>query len=159
MSAGNGGTEKITLVGIEAENYRRLTAARIELVPSKGLVRVTGANAAGKTSLLKAVAGARGSGWSAQASKDRSNGLPAHRERKSTALLRPKPGWAVSGGIATPAGRLCRHQDPRRPTAEAEDVEEVVVGLGVGSDAQPEPEHGALAAFAYRLRKGISRNG
>ncbi len=60
MTAENGGAEKITLVGIEVENYRRLTAAEIKLVPSKGLVRVTGANAEGKTSLLKAIAGALG---------------------------------------------------------------------------------------------------
>ncbi len=60
MTAENGGAEKITLVGIEVENYRRITAAQIKLVPSKGLVRVTGANAAGKTSLLKAIAGALG---------------------------------------------------------------------------------------------------
>ncbi|MEE8551421.1 MAG: AAA family ATPase [Gemmatimonadota bacterium] len=60
MSTKNGANEKITIVGVEVENYRRLTVAVIKHVPSKGLVRVTGANGSGKTSLLKSVAGALG---------------------------------------------------------------------------------------------------
>ncbi len=46
-------------------------------------------------------------------------------------------------------------------------MEEVVVGLGVGSDAQPEPEHGALNALPEisfrspgpRRRVGADRGG
>lgn len=53
-------TERITIVSVEAENYRRLKVAEIKLLPKTGLVRVTGKNAAGKTSLLKAVAGVLG---------------------------------------------------------------------------------------------------
>lgn len=53
-------TERITIVGVEVSNYRRLTVAEIKLLPERGLVRVTGPNAAGKTSLLKAVAGVLG---------------------------------------------------------------------------------------------------
>ena len=60
MSTENGANEKITIVGVEVSNYRRLTVAEIKHVPKKGLVRVTGPNASGKTSLLKSVAGALG---------------------------------------------------------------------------------------------------
>ena len=48
--------KRTTIASVEVENFRRLTVAKVRMVPSKGLVRVTGDNAAGKTSLLKAVA-------------------------------------------------------------------------------------------------------
>lgn len=48
--------EGITIVGAEIENFRRLKVARVEFVPGRGLVRVTGETANGKTSLLKAIA-------------------------------------------------------------------------------------------------------
>ena len=50
----------VSIVEVEIENFRRLTVAEIKLVPKEGLVRVTGPNAAGKTSLLKAIAGVLG---------------------------------------------------------------------------------------------------
>lgn len=53
-------SDAITIVGLEVSNFRRLRAAHVEYVPGTGLVRVTGKNAAGKTSLLKAIAGALG---------------------------------------------------------------------------------------------------
>ena len=52
--------ESISIVEVAIENFRRLTVAEIKLVRKEGLVRVTGRNAAGKTSLLKAIAGVLG---------------------------------------------------------------------------------------------------
>ena len=52
----------VHIVSIEVSNFRRLTAAEVKIIPGKGLVRVTGPNASGKTSLLKAIAGALGGG-------------------------------------------------------------------------------------------------
>lgn len=51
---------RITIASIEVENFRRLTVAKLEYIPAKGLVRVTGDNAAGKTSLLKTIMGLLG---------------------------------------------------------------------------------------------------
>ena len=53
-------SDHIHIVSIEVENFRRITAAAIELSETAGLVRVTGPNQAGKTSLLKAIAGVLG---------------------------------------------------------------------------------------------------
>lgn len=50
----------IHITGIHAENFRRLRIAKVEYVPERGLVCVTGLNKSGKTALLKAVAGALG---------------------------------------------------------------------------------------------------
>lgn len=52
--------EAIRIIGVEVENFHRIRAAHIELRPEAGLVRVTGKNRAGKTSLLRAVAAALG---------------------------------------------------------------------------------------------------
>ena len=57
MSKKKAGTH---IVGIDVENFHRLKAAHIELVPGAGLVRVTGKNKAGKTSLLRSIAAALG---------------------------------------------------------------------------------------------------
>lgn len=50
----------ITVVGVEATNFHRLTFAHVELIPGEGLVRVTGKNGAGKTSLLRSIRAALG---------------------------------------------------------------------------------------------------
>ena len=50
----------IHVVGLQAENFRRLTVADVRLIPERGLVRVTGENKSGKTSTLKAFAAAFG---------------------------------------------------------------------------------------------------
>ena len=52
----------VHIVSMEVQNFRRLTAAEVTILPGKGLVRVTGPNSSGKTSLLKAIAGALGGG-------------------------------------------------------------------------------------------------
>lgn len=52
--------EPIYLVRLEVENYQGLRLAEVTYLPKVGLVRVTGNNAAGKTSLLNALAGALG---------------------------------------------------------------------------------------------------
>lgn len=52
--------ESVTIAAVEVSNFRRLRVAHVEYVPGIGLVRVTGANSSGKTSLLKAIAGALG---------------------------------------------------------------------------------------------------
>jgi hypothetical protein len=51
---------EIRIVGVEARAFRRLTFARVELDGEAGLVRVTGKNRAGKTSLLRAIAATLG---------------------------------------------------------------------------------------------------
>ena len=53
---------KVHIVSLQVKNFRRLTVAEVRMIPGKGLVRVTGPNASGKTSLLKAIAGALGGG-------------------------------------------------------------------------------------------------
>ena len=50
----------IHIARVWAENFHRLRFAAVEYVPGTGLVRVTGKNGAGKTSLLRAVASALG---------------------------------------------------------------------------------------------------
>lgn len=50
----------ITILSVEVENFQRLAMAKLDGLPSAGLVRVTGPNRAGKTSLLRAVAAALG---------------------------------------------------------------------------------------------------
>ena len=50
----------ITIVGVEARNFHRLEVAQVEHVPGQGLVRVTGRNRQGKTSLLSAIAATLG---------------------------------------------------------------------------------------------------
>lgn len=52
--------EGIHVVGVEVQNMHRLRCAEVVLKPGGGLVTVTGANASGKTSLLRAIAGAIG---------------------------------------------------------------------------------------------------
>ena len=52
----------VHIVSLEVTNFRRLKAAEVKVIPGKGLVRVTGANGSGKTSLLKAIAGVLGGG-------------------------------------------------------------------------------------------------
>ena len=52
----------VHIVSIQVENFRRLTAAAIKIIPGKGLVKVTGLNNSGKTSLLKAISGVLGGG-------------------------------------------------------------------------------------------------
>jgi hypothetical protein len=47
--------EDIRIVGVSVANYRRLTFAQVKLEKGVGLVKVTGPNAAGKTSLLRAI--------------------------------------------------------------------------------------------------------
>lgn len=50
----------ITIVGIEVSNFRRLKVAVVKMIPRIGLVRVTGRNKSGKTSLLRSIAAALG---------------------------------------------------------------------------------------------------
>lgn len=50
----------ITVVGVEASNFHRLRIASAKLVPGQGLVRVTGRNGSGKTSLLRSIRAALG---------------------------------------------------------------------------------------------------
>lgn len=52
--------EGITVIGVEAESFHRLRVAQVKVIPGQGLVRVTGKNGAGKTSLLRAVRAALG---------------------------------------------------------------------------------------------------
>jgi DNA repair exonuclease SbcCD ATPase subunit len=52
--------DPIRIVGVDVENFHRIRAAHIELDPAAGLVRVTGKNRAGKTSLLRSIAAALG---------------------------------------------------------------------------------------------------
>lgn len=53
-------SDGITVVGVEVSNFHRLRFARVEYVPGKGLVRVTGKNGSGKTSLLRSLKAALG---------------------------------------------------------------------------------------------------
>lgn len=52
--------EEIRIVGVEVTNFRRLRVAQVKLDPEAGLVRITGKNRAGKTSLLRAIQAALG---------------------------------------------------------------------------------------------------
>jgi len=53
-------SDGIHVVSVEVQDFHRLTFAQVDVVPEQGLVRVTGKNAAGKTSLLRAIAAALG---------------------------------------------------------------------------------------------------
>lgn len=50
----------ITVVGLEVRGFRRIKVAHVKLVPQVGLVRVTGKNRQGKTSLLNSIKAALG---------------------------------------------------------------------------------------------------
>jgi energy-coupling factor transporter ATP-binding protein EcfA2 len=50
----------ITAIGLKVESFHRLRAAEVELIPTDGLIRVSGKNGAGKTSLLRAIKAALG---------------------------------------------------------------------------------------------------
>ena len=50
----------ITVTGVEVSRFHRLTFARVQYVPGQGIVRVTGKNGAGKTSLLRSIRSALG---------------------------------------------------------------------------------------------------
>lgn len=52
--------ERIHIVSVQADNFHRLRIAKLEHIPGQGLVRVTGPNASGKTSLLRAIMAALG---------------------------------------------------------------------------------------------------
>lgn len=52
--------KRATIIRVAVENFRRLRAAEVTLDGKAGLVRVTGKNQAGKTSLLKSIAAALG---------------------------------------------------------------------------------------------------
>ncbi|MCK4299928.1 MAG: AAA family ATPase, partial [Planctomycetes bacterium] len=54
--------EKITILGVKIDRFLRLTAARVKVDPDAGLIRVTGPNKAGKTSLLRGIAASIGGG-------------------------------------------------------------------------------------------------
>lgn len=56
----NNGKKGITVVGVEASSFHRLRCALVKMVPGEGLVRVTGKNGAGKTSLLRSIRAALG---------------------------------------------------------------------------------------------------
>lgn len=58
MSETNG--KGIYVVGVEVESLHRLKFASVKLLPGGGLVKVTGKNGAGKTSLLRAIREAMG---------------------------------------------------------------------------------------------------
>lgn len=49
--------ESIRIVGVDVSNFIRLRVAEVRVDPDAGLVRVTGPNRAGKTSLLRAIQG------------------------------------------------------------------------------------------------------
>jgi len=50
------------IVSVEAKDFHRLSVARVEHIPGKGLVTIVGKNASGKTSLLRAIMAALGGG-------------------------------------------------------------------------------------------------
>lgn len=52
--------EGIYVIGVEAENIQRIRFANVKLLAGGGLVRVTGKNRAGKTSLLRSIRAALG---------------------------------------------------------------------------------------------------
>lgn len=47
--------ERVTILAVTAENFRRLRACEIRNIPKTGLVKVTGDNAAGKTTVLRTI--------------------------------------------------------------------------------------------------------
>jgi recombinational DNA repair ATPase RecF len=53
-------SDGIHIASVEVQNFHRLSVAEVENVPETGLVRVTGRNASGKTSLLRSIAAALG---------------------------------------------------------------------------------------------------
>lgn len=89
----------ITIVGVEARNFHRLEVAEVRHVPGKGLVRITGKNRQGKTSLLSAIAATLGG-----ASMVRTEPV------RTTAVLRPdmlEPGEQPEAPLEEP-GTLTR---------------------------------------------------
>lgn len=52
----------ITIVKVKVDNFLRLTIARVEVDPKGGLIRITGQNKAGKTSLLRSIMANLGGG-------------------------------------------------------------------------------------------------
>ncbi len=54
--------EDIHIIGLEVRNFHKISVAKVEFIPGKGLVTITGLNASGKTSLLRAIRAALGGG-------------------------------------------------------------------------------------------------
>lgn len=54
--------KSVHITSVEAKDFHRLSVCRVEFVPGKGLVTITGKNASGKTSLLRAIMAALGGG-------------------------------------------------------------------------------------------------
>lgn len=52
---GNGASEALRMVSLYATNFRRLSLARVKIDKERGVLRITGLNAQGKTSLLRIV--------------------------------------------------------------------------------------------------------
>lgn len=70
----------IHIVGIEVRNMYRIRFARVELIPGVGLVKVTGDNGAGKTSLLRTIMAGFGGAGSVlpHALNDETDGKPGY---------------------------------------------------------------------------------
>lgn len=88
--------------GVEVTNFRRLRVAQVRLDPDAGLVRVTGKNRAGKTSLLRAIQGVLGGAKAIE-------GNPIHDgENGAQARIVLSNGFAVERRFtsATPKGYL-----------------------------------------------------
>lgn len=56
----NGTKERATILQMDVEDVQGIRVAHLERIPGRGLVKVTGKNGAGKSSLLKAIRGAMG---------------------------------------------------------------------------------------------------
>jgi hypothetical protein len=54
--------EGIHIVGLEQRNFHKISVAKVEFIPGKGLVTITGLNASGKTSLLRGIRAPLGGG-------------------------------------------------------------------------------------------------
>ena len=55
MAEAKNGKERITIIEAHVTNFHRITAAEVKFVPGRGLVRVTGKNRAGKSTVLDAI--------------------------------------------------------------------------------------------------------
>jgi len=53
-------TKGIHVIGVEVSDFHRIKFARVDIVPGVGVIRVTGKNKAGKTSLLRSIRAALG---------------------------------------------------------------------------------------------------